>query len=111
MAIAALLLTLVAMFARNLIILGLFSPAAVLSVAGPVLAMTAVTLIFVRRARMGTDATTSEIHLESPVSLKRVLSFGGLSLLIQVVSTNTNRFYENTFYLCDNHASLTIKSR
>jgi uncharacterized membrane protein (DUF4010 family) len=91
-AIAALLLTLVAMFARNLIILGLFSPAAVLSAAGPVLAMTAVALIFVHRARMAADATTSEIHLESPVSLKRVLSFAGLFLLIQVVSTLGERY-------------------
>ena len=91
-AMAALLLTLVAMFARNLIILGLFSPAAVLSAAGPVLAMTAVALIFVHRARMGTDATMSEIHLESPVSLKRVLSFAGLFLLIQVVSTLGERY-------------------
>lgn len=91
-AIAALLLTLVAMFARNLIILGLFSPAAVLSAAGPVLAMTAVALIFVHRARMGADATTSEIHLESPVSRRRVLSFAGLFLLIQVVSTLGERY-------------------
>src|ERR1700691_1549584 len=91
-AVAALLLTLVAMFARNLIILGLFSPAAVLSAAGPMLVMTAVALIFVHRARMGTDATTSEIHLESPVSLKRVLSFAGLFLLIQVVSTLGERY-------------------
>jgi uncharacterized membrane protein (DUF4010 family) len=54
--------------------------------------MTAVALIFLHRARMGTDATTSEIHLESPVSLKRVLSFAGLFLLIQVVSTLGERY-------------------
>jgi uncharacterized membrane protein (DUF4010 family) len=91
-AIAALLLTLVAMFARNLIILALFSPAAVLSAAGPVLAMTAVALIFVHRTRAGIDKTTNEIHLESPVSLQRVLSFAGLFLLIQVVSALGDRY-------------------
>src|ERR1700728_4326980 len=52
-AVAALLLTLVPLFARTLILLGLFSPAAVLSAAGPMLVMTAVALIFVHRARMG----------------------------------------------------------
>ena len=91
-AIAALLLTLVAMFVRNLIILALFSPAAVLSAAGPVLAMTAVALIFVHRTRAGIDKTTNEIHLESPVSLQRVLSFAGLFLLIQVVSALGDRY-------------------
>ncbi len=91
-AIATLLLTLVAMFARNLIILALFSPAAVSSAAAPVLAMTAVALIFVHRARPGVDKAASEIHLESPVSLKRVLSFAGLFLLIQIVSTLGERY-------------------
>lgn len=91
-AIAALLLTLIAMFIRNLIILALFSPTAVLSAAGPVLAMTAVAWIFVHRARSGTDKAASEIHLDSPVSLRRVLSFAGLFLLIQVISTLGERY-------------------
>src|ERR1700691_1224173 len=50
---AALLLTLVAMFARNLLILALFSPSAVVTAAGPLLAMAVVALIFLRRARAG----------------------------------------------------------
>jgi uncharacterized membrane protein (DUF4010 family) len=91
-AIAALLLTIVAMFARNLIILALFAPAAVLSAAGPVLAMTVVALIFVHRARKGADGAPAEIHLDSPVSLMRVLSFAGLFLLIQVLSTLGERY-------------------
>src|SRR6202167_1900627 len=52
-AIAALLLTIVAMFTRNLIILALFSPSAVVTAAGPLLAMAVVALIFLRRARAG----------------------------------------------------------
>lgn len=91
-ALAALLLTLIAMFVRNLVILALFAPAAVLSAAGPVLAMTVVALIFVHRARSGVDKTASEIQLESPVSLKRVLSFAGLFLLIQTFSTLGERY-------------------
>src|SRR5580698_7671107 len=54
-AVAALLITIVAMFARNLLILALFSPSAVLTAAGPLLAMAVVALIFVRRARVRID--------------------------------------------------------
>jgi uncharacterized membrane protein (DUF4010 family) len=91
-AVAALLLTVVAMFARNLLIVALFSPAAVAGAAGPLLAMTIVALIFVRRAYTGNDQAPTEIHLESPVSLKRVLSFAVLFLAIQIVSTLGERY-------------------
>jgi uncharacterized membrane protein (DUF4010 family) len=91
-AVAALLLTIVAMFVRNLLILTLFSPAAVLTAAGPIVAMTMLALIFVRRERSGMEDSSGEIHLESPVSLKRVLSFAGLFLLIQIVSTLGERY-------------------
>jgi uncharacterized membrane protein (DUF4010 family) len=90
-AVAVLLLTIVAMFARNLLILTLFSPSAVLTAAGPIVAMTVLALIFVRRERAGMHEAPGEIHLESPVSLKRVLSFAGLFLLIQIVSTLAER--------------------
>jgi uncharacterized membrane protein (DUF4010 family) len=91
-AVAVLLLTIVAMFVRNLLILALFSPSAVLTAAGPIVAMTVLALIFVRRERAGTQEAPGEIHLESPVSLKRVLSFAGLFLLIQIVSTLGERY-------------------
>jgi uncharacterized membrane protein (DUF4010 family) len=91
-AVAALLLTIVAMFARNLIILAMFSPSAVPTAAGPLLAMAVVALIFVRYARADVDDAPTEIHLESPVSIKRVLSFATLFLLIQVVSTLGERY-------------------
>ncbi len=91
-AVAALLLTLVAMFARNLLILALFSPLAVLSAAGPLLAMSVVALVFVQRARSDAGETPTEIHLESPVSLQRVLSFAALFVLIQIVSTLSERY-------------------
>jgi uncharacterized membrane protein (DUF4010 family) len=91
-AVAALLLTIVAMFSRNLLILALFSPGAVLTAAGPLLAMALVALVFVRRARAGVGDTAREIRLESPVSLKRVLNFAVLFVLIQVVSTLGERY-------------------
>lgn len=86
-AIAALLLTIVAMFARNLIILAIFSPAAIATAAGPLLVMAIGALILVRRSRAGVGDAPTQIHLESPVSIARVLNFAGLFMLIQVVST------------------------
>jgi uncharacterized membrane protein (DUF4010 family) len=91
-AVAILLLTVVAMFARNLLILALFSPSAVLTAAGPIAAMTVLALIFIRREKAGMQDAPGEIHLESPVSLKRVLSFAALFLLIQIVSTLGERY-------------------
>lgn len=86
-AVAALLLTIVAMFARNLIILALFAPSAVATAAGPLVAMGIVAAFFVRRAEADGGAASAEIHLESPVSLGRVLNFALLFLVIQIVST------------------------
>jgi uncharacterized membrane protein (DUF4010 family) len=91
-AVAALLLTIVAMFARNLLILALFSPAAVRTAAGPLVAMAAVALLLVRRANAGVGDTPTEIHLESPVSIRRVLSFAVLFLLIKIVCTLGERY-------------------
>ena len=91
-AVAALLLALVAMFARNLLILALFSPLAALTAVGPLLAMSIVALIFVHWARTRTDETSQEIQLESPVSLKRVLNFAALFLMIQIISTLGERY-------------------
>jgi uncharacterized membrane protein (DUF4010 family) len=91
-AVAALLLTIVAMFARNLLILALFAPSAVLTAAGPLLAMAVVALIFVRSAHAQSGEIATEIHLESPVSLQRVLTFAAFFLVIQVVSTLGERY-------------------
>lgn len=79
------MLTIVAMFVRNLVILALFAPTAVATAAAPIGIMIFVALIFVRYARMGGAPATLEIKLDSPVSLKRVMSFAFLFLLIQVV--------------------------
>ncbi|MGB6545285.1 MAG: DUF4010 domain-containing protein [Candidatus Acidiferrales bacterium] len=96
-AVAALLATIVAMFARNLLILALFAPSAVISAAGPLIAMTVVALLFawraIRRARAGANGVSAPIQLESPVSLKRVLTFAGLFVLIQIVSTLVERYF------------------
>jgi uncharacterized membrane protein (DUF4010 family) len=89
---AAMLLTIVAMFVRNLIILALLSPIAVATAAGPLLAMSALALVFVRRASEHDAAGPTDLHLELPVSLKRVLSFATLFLLIQILCTLGQRY-------------------
>jgi uncharacterized membrane protein (DUF4010 family) len=91
-AVAALLLAIVAMFARNLVIPALFSPAAVTTAAGPLIVMAIGALILVRRSPTRAGDAPAEIHLESPVSMTRVLNFAGLFLLIQVASTIGERY-------------------
>ncbi len=86
-AVAALLLIIVAMFARNLVILAIFSPAAVASAAAPLVAMALGALVLVRRSRARAGDNPTEIHLESPVSIAHVLNFAALFVLIQAIST------------------------
>lgn len=90
--VAALLLTTVAMFVRNLVILALFAPAAVISAAAPVLAMGIVALILVQRAWRHSQRPAIEMHLESPVSIKHVTTFALLFISIQIASTLTARY-------------------
>src|SRR3984957_10180051 len=98
-AIAALLLTIVAMFARNLLILALFSPRAVVTAAAPLVAMAMAASIFVRSAKARVSDEPAQIHLESPVSVKRVVSFAALFLAIQVVSTLGQRYFGKLGFL------------
>lgn len=91
-AVGALLLTIVAMFARNLLILALFSPAAVVSALGPLVAMAVVSLVLIRLGMPRTE-TPAEIQLESPVSLKHVIAFSAFFLAIQAVATLSERYF------------------
>ena len=91
-AVAALLLTVVAMFLRNLMILAIFAPSAIYMAAGPIAVMTIVAVFFVRQARRGVEETPVELHLESPVSLQRVMAFAAFFLAIQIVSTLAERY-------------------
>lgn len=96
---SALLLTIVAMFARNLLILALFSPAAVVIAAVPLLAMTGLAVIFIFAGRGRGDRVHMNLQLESPVSLGRVMKFAGLLLLIQIVATLGQRYLGNLGFL------------
>ncbi len=92
-AIAALLLTIVAMFARNLMILALFSPSAVLPAAVPLTAMAVLTVFFARRAKTRLSEAPVEIQLESPVSIVRVVVFAALFLTIRSSRTLGQRYF------------------
>jgi len=97
-AVAALLLIIVAMFARNLVILAIFSPLAVATAAAPLMVMAIGALILVRRSRARAGDAPTEIHLESPVSIAHVLNFAGLFIVIQVISTLGGVTWANSLF-------------
>ncbi len=76
------LLTIISMFARNLVLLAIFSLSAGLMAVGPMLAMAATAAIFIWW-RKAVTAETPALHLGSPLELRKVASFGVLFVLIQ----------------------------
>jgi uncharacterized membrane protein (DUF4010 family) len=90
------LLTTIAMFARNLLIATLFSPASITATLMPLLAMSLVAALFIIRDKV-TEGKLAEptgtLQLDSPISVKKVLSFGLLFILIQVGGTLLTRFF------------------
>jgi uncharacterized membrane protein (DUF4010 family) len=101
--IPAVLLTSVAMFARNAILLAVFARSAVPFAVLPLLAMMLVALYFVYRHHHAKrrdedeeeEAQDLELDLASPVSPKKVLNFGLLFLIIQVLGTLGARWLGN----------------
>jgi len=92
MAVPLVLITSVAMFLRNLLILAIFAPAAVPIAIWPILAMTALAAFFAWKKReRGADAV-SPLHVSSPVSLKYVLKFGALFVIMEVLGTIGARY-------------------
>jgi uncharacterized membrane protein (DUF4010 family) len=83
------LLTSVAMFLRNVVILAIFAPSAVRTAAFPLVGMAVVAGYWVFRDRKKAEDLEGEVSLTigSPVSLRRILKFGILFLLVQVVAT------------------------
>jgi uncharacterized membrane protein (DUF4010 family) len=82
----AVLLTSMAMFARNVVLLCLFARSAVKFAVLPLLSMMLVALYFAFRRRLVEgEEQELELHLSSPISLKKVSSFGLLFLVIQIL--------------------------
>ena len=92
LAVPVVLLTVVAMFVRNLLILVLFAPAAAPLALWPMLAMATGAAYFAWRRRDRSLRPPAELTLSSPVSLRKVFSFGMLFLLIEVIGTIGARF-------------------
>jgi uncharacterized membrane protein (DUF4010 family) len=87
------LLTTIAMFARNLILATLFSPRSLSATLVPLLAMTLVAGFWIWRDRAIEDKVSGTLTLNSPISLAKVVWFGLLFIVIQVVGTLLNRFF------------------
>jgi uncharacterized membrane protein (DUF4010 family) len=87
------LLTTIAMFARNLILATLFSPRSLSATLVPLLAMTLVAGFWIWRDRAIEGKVSGTLTLNSPISLAKVVWFGLLFIVIQVVGTLLNRFF------------------
>ena len=93
------LLTVLAMFLRNLIILGIFARQSVVQAAGPMVAMVVVSLIFVWRQQRRAQSHLGRLELSSPLSLSKVAKFGVLFLAITVIGSLGERYFGNYGFL------------
>jgi uncharacterized membrane protein (DUF4010 family) len=91
------LLATVAMFLRNIVLLALFAPRALLTAVGPLFAMACVALLL--RGGQPEDEPGKELTLRSPISLRRVLGYGILFIAIQVVGTLAERVFGNIGFM------------
>jgi len=96
-AIPVVFLVTIAMFVRNIAILALFAPKALLTAVGPIFAMGCIALL--SETGKADDEPGRELALSSPVSLRRVLFYGALFLTIQVVGTLAQRHFGNLGFM------------
>ena len=92
LAVPVVLLTTAAMLVRNLLILVVFSPAAAPLALWPMLAMASGAIYFAWRRRDRSLRPAGELQLSSPVSLRKVVSFGMMFLSIAAIGTLGTRF-------------------
>ena len=86
LAIVVNLLTIAAMFARNLILLAIFNPGAGLLAAAPIAIMVAGTMVFIWWSKRSAVALP-DLRLGSPISLRQVVTFGAIFVAIQIAGT------------------------
>ncbi len=87
------LITTIAMFARNLILAALFSPGSLSATLVPLLAMILVAGLWVWRDRVTEESAPGTVSLTSPVALDKVLRFGVLFIVIQIVGALLTRLF------------------
>jgi uncharacterized membrane protein (DUF4010 family) len=92
--VAAIMITSVAMFLRNLVILAIFAPAAVGTALIPLIAMTLATLslVWLHRDRDGTRMSPP-LSLSSPISMRHVLKFAAVFVTLAAAGTLAQRFF------------------
>jgi len=93
MSISITLLATLAMFARNLILLGIFAPAGLRWALPPLLAMAALAAVLIWRWHRSTAPAGTELKLASPISMRRVAEFGLVFLAIQVATALGQRHW------------------
>lgn len=86
------LLTIVAMFVRNLLILAIFARAAVITAAAPLTVMTLAALGCIWQQRKHGRSYIGDVKLSSPLSLSKVLKFGAIFLVIEVIGSIGQRY-------------------
>lgn len=89
------LLTILAMFARNLILATLFSPASLGATLIPFLAMVLLAGIWMWRDRSIEQNVPGTLSLSSPISIPKVLRFGALFVAIQITGSLLTRLFGN----------------
>jgi uncharacterized membrane protein (DUF4010 family) len=96
---AILLLTNIAMFLRNLVLLGLFSRPSVGDAFLPLTVMSGVSVLVAWNDRDIASGSTPKLELSSPVSVRRIAKFGSLFLLLACVGTLAQRYFGNRGFL------------
>ncbi|MCC6366443.1 MAG: MgtC/SapB family protein [Bryobacterales bacterium] len=93
------LLTVVAMFVRNLLILAIFAPPAVASAAGPMIAMTITAAVYIWSGRKNRQGNTGLVRLSSPLSLGKVFQFGFIFIAIEIAGSLAQRYFGHLGFL------------
>jgi uncharacterized membrane protein (DUF4010 family) len=93
------LLTVVAMFLRNFVILAIFSPPSGKLAAVPLMLMGLASAAAIWRLRPRSDPAPAELDLDSPVALGKILRFGLMFVVIQVAGTLAERFFGASGFL------------
>lgn len=86
------LLTVIAMFFRNLLILAIFARPAIINAAGPLLVMMAAATLCIWLQRKQQQTGIGSIQLSSPLSLRKVFRFGFIFLVIEVLGSVGQRY-------------------
>ena len=91
--VSVVLLATLAMLIRNIALLALFAPTALFTALGPLLAMAVASVLL--RTGQPDQEPSKQLALSSPISLRRILSYGILFLGIQVAGTLAVRLFGN----------------